>query len=595
MADVEYKQEIWSLEDLFSGADTPEWTQARESLEEILTRLEGRRDLLSEDISEEQFLEILDDYEALSNQLSKIIGYGYLRFAQDTQDQEAQGLHAQSQQLQAEVLNRTLFFELWWKGLEDKVSERLMEVAEDRSYFLEAMRLSKPFTLSEPEEKVINLKNVNGSQALYNLYQTITYRYLFNLEVEGEIKELTRGELSVYVQGPDPDLRKAAYQELFRVFGQDAPILGQIYQYRLRDWRSEYLDLRGYASPIAVRNLSNDVPDDVIETLLNVCRENASVFQRYFEIKAEWLGMEKLRRYDIYAPLAKSEKTYPYEEAVSLVLESFQDFEPRIAQLAQRVLDEKHIDAEIRKGKDSGAFCMTVTPNLTPWVLANYNGRPTDVGTIAHELGHAIHSMLAEHHSGLTFHATLPLAETASTFAEMILMDRLIELDPDPEVRRDLLINHLNDAYATVGRQSYFALFEKTAHKMVTEGATVDDLSAVYMENLQEQFGSSLDLSDDFREEWVAIPHFYDRPFYVYAYAFGQLLVLSLYQQYKEEGDSFKPRYIDILAAGGSESPMSILDKAGIDVREAAFWQGGFDVIKDSVDQLEAIEIPKQD
>ena len=470
-----------------------------------------------------------------------------------------------------------------------------MKAAGDRSYYLEALRLSKPYTLSEPEEKIINLKNVNGHQALYNLYETITNRYVFNLEVEGEVKELTRGELMVYVQGPDPDLRKAAYQELFRVYGEDASILGQIYQYRLRDWRSEFLDVRGYASPIAVRNLSNDVPDEVVDTLLEVCRNNASVFQRYFGIKAKWLGVDKLRRYDIYAPLAKSEKTYPYDQAVSMVLESFQGFEPRVADLARRVLDERHIDAEIRKGKFGTAFNLTVTPDLTPWVAANYNGRPNDVATLAHELGHSIHSMLAEHHSILTSHATLPLAETASTFGEMLLMDYLIEQDPDPDVRRDLLIDHLNDAYATVGRQSYFAMFEKTAHQMVSEGASVDDLSEAYLENLKEQFGESLDLTENFKEEWVAIPHFYDRPFYVYAYTFGQLFVLSLYQQYKEEGDPFKPRYLDILAAGGSDSPMRVLDKAGIDVRKADFWQGGFDVIQSSVDQLEAIEIPKQE
>ncbi len=272
------------------------------------------------------------------------------------------------------------------------------------------------------------------------------------------------------------------------------------------------------------------------------------------------------------------------------MLESFHDFEPRVADLAKRVLDERHLDGLVRKGKWGGAFNMSVTPDLTPWVLTNFNGRARDVATLAHELGHSLHTLLAEHHSTLTFHATLPLAETASTFGEMLLMDRMIELDPDPEIQRDLLIEHLNDAYATIARQSYFAMFERTAHQMVGEGASVDALSAAYLENLKEQFGDSIELSEDFQHEWVVIPHFYDRPFYVYAYAFGQLLVLSLYQQYKQEGDSFKPRYIDLLAAGGSDAPMRILDKAGVDVRQADFWRGGFQVVEDVLDRLETLE-----
>ncbi len=592
MADTEYKVEAWSLNDLFTGADTPEWKAARQALEELLTSFESKREQLTDEISEQHFVEIMDEYESIAEQISRIYAYAFLRFAQDTRDQEGQGLHAQAQQLSAEVSNRTLFFQLWWKGLDDEPSERLMKASGDRAYYLEALRLTKPYTLSEPEEKIINLKNVNGPKALYNLYESITTRYAFELEVDGEVEELTRDELMVHVQGPDPDLREAAYKEQFRVYSADAPILGQIYQYLLRDWRSEHIDVRGYASPIAVRNMANDVPDEVVDTLLEVCREEVGVFHRYFALKAKWLGMEKLRRYDIYAPLAKSEKIYEYNDAIALVLESFYDFKPRVAELAQRVIDEQHLDGEIRKGKWGGAFNMTVTPDLTPWVLANYNGRATDVAAIAHELGHSIHGMLAEHHSVLTFHSTLPLAETASTFAEMLLMDRMIELDPDPEVQRDLLIQQLNDAYATIARQAYFAMFERTAHQMVGEAASVDDLSQAYLENLKEQFGDSIQLSEDFQHEWVVIPHFFDRPFYVYAYTFGQLLVLSLYQQYKQEGETFKPRYLDILAAGGSDSPMRILDKAGVNVRTPDFWRGGFRVVENSLDRLETLESP---
>ena len=220
-------------------------------------------------------------------------------------------------------------------------------------------------------------------------------------------------------------------------------------------------------------------------------------------------------------------------------------------------------------------------------MLINYQGHSDDVATLAHELGHAIHSLLASDHSIFTQHACLPLAETASTFGEMMLVERLLEEERDESVRRDLLFRQVDDSYATIMRQAFFALFEKQAHDMINQGASVDELSDAYFENLKTQFGDALDIGGEFRWEWVSIPHIYHVPFYVYAYAFGQLLVLSLYKQYKEEGDPFKPRYIDILSTGGSEPPMKILLDAGFDISQASFWQGGFNVVDEMVKQLE--------
>jgi len=397
--------------------------------------------------------------------------------------------------------------------------------------------------------------------------------------------------LAVYFQSADPQIRQAAYQELFRVYEQDKPVLGQIYQYRARDWQSEQVNLRGFASPIAARNLANDIPDDVVDLLLDTSRRNASLFQRYFRLKARWLGMDQFRRYDIYAPVVKTEKRYDYAGAVELVLSSYRRFDPRLADLAERVFAEHHIDSEVRKGKRGGAFCATVSPDHTPWVLQSYHGRPRDVATMAHELGHAVHSMLAEHHSALTQQSSLPLAETASTFGEMIVIDRLLAEDPDPETQRALLFRQMDDNYATIMRQAFFAIFERDAHALVKDGGTIDQLSELYGRNLAEQFGEAMDIGDEFKLEWLVIPHIYQVPFYVYAYAFGQLLVLSLYQEYLEEGDAFKPRYFEILAAGGSEAPARILEKAGIDIRSADFWQGGFDVLERALERLEALDV----
>ncbi len=238
------------------------------------------------------------------------------------------------------------------------------------------MRNFKPHTLSEAEEKIVNIKNTTGASALNTLYAAITNRYVFRLEVGGEVKELTRGEIMAYVRESDPDLRKAAYQEQYRVYGQDGPVLGQIYQTLVQDWRNEQVDLRRYSSPIAARNLANDIPDPVVDTLLEVCQRNAALYQRYFRLKARLLGMPRLRRYDIYAPVAKSDKTLSFDRAVELVLDSFSRFDPSLARLAQRVFADNHLDSEVRKGKRSGAFCATVSPDLTPWVLLNYQGRP---------------------------------------------------------------------------------------------------------------------------------------------------------------------------------------------------------------------------
>jgi len=325
-------------------------------LESRVKVFEEIRQSLNDEIGKAEFMEIIQQLEGITSLAYRIHGFASLQFSADTQDEAALAFMAKIDQVMAEMQNRVLFFSLWWKDMENEQAERLMEDTGDYQYWLEEMRHFKPHTLSEPEEKIVNIKDVTGSRALNKLYDSITNRYVYKVVVEGEEKQLTRGQLMVHVRSSDPDLRAAAYRELYRVFGEDGPILGQVYQTLVRDWHNEQVKLRNYKTPISARNLANDIPDTVVDMLLEVCQNNASVFQRFFQLKAKLLGMEVLRRYDIYAPLAEADKNYTFDSGVEMVLDSFQGFDPRVADLAKRVFGEGHLDSQVRKGKRDGAF-----------------------------------------------------------------------------------------------------------------------------------------------------------------------------------------------------------------------------------------------
>jgi len=585
-----FVQTRWALKALLPAHTGPQLTDYLSQLEETMGDLESTRSQLTPDLPAGEFVSILKRYETVSELAHRLGGYAFLWFTEDTQNQESLNFKGRIDQVLAQASNRMLFFSLWFKSLDDAQADRLLAASGDARYYLESLRRFKPYTLSEAEEQIITLKDVNGIDALVTVYDMITNKFEFTLEVDGEVKKLTRDALSAYARHPSPDVRAAAYRELYRVYGEHSTLLAQIYNFRVRDWHAEAIQVRHYPEPISVRNLGNDIPDSVTDTLLSVSRKNNHLFQRYFKLKAKWMGVPKLRRYDIYAPLLESEKEYGYNESVQLVLDSFRDFSPVLADQARRVFVDGHIDAEVRPGKRGGAFCAGILPGVSPWVLVNFANRARDVATLAHELGHAIHALMATDHSVLTFHSSLPLAETASTFAEMLLTDRLLKAETDVAVRRDLLAGKIDDAYATVQRQAYFTLFEREAHGLVNEGHSVDEITVRYQANLAEQFGDAVDVAEEFKWEWISIPHIYHTPFYTYAYSFGQLLVLALYQMYRKEGEAFKPKYLKILSYGGSESPAKILTEAGIDIASAEFWQGGFDVIKGWIDEAESLE-----
>jgi oligoendopeptidase F len=587
-----YELRGWDLSDLLPQPASEEVIASRlAELEAEVSALEARRGELRPDMDPATFLEILRQYEAIQEQIDVLSGYGSLWFYEDTRNQEALTFRTRTRTARTAADNRTLFFILWWRGLTDEQAEALLPAPEHGDYvhYLRDLRRLKPYTLDEKSEQIINIKDENGITAINSLYSMLTNRLEFTMEIDGQTRTLTRDALMSYVYSPDAELRVAAYEELYRVYAQEATVLGQIYVNRVRDWHDEHVGLRGYRSPIAVRNVDNDVPDEAVRVLLEVARENAPLFQRYFRLKARWLGRDRLRRYDLYASLATSDRSIPYGDAVRSVLETFHDFHPRVAEMADRVFAENHVDSEIRKGKRSGAFCSTVAPRLTPWVLSNYAGRVRDVATLAHELGHAVHSMLAGHHSILTQHASLPLAETASVFGEMLMTDRLLREESDPLARRELLAAAVDDVYATVLRQAYFVIFEQEAHAAILAGRSVEDICELYMSKLVEQFGDSMEISPEFRYEWLSIPHLFQTPFYCYAYSFGQLLVLALYRRFQEEGEAFKPGYLRLLSYGGSARPEAILEEVGIDVTDRAFWQGGFDLVRAQIDEMEKL------
>lgn len=582
----------WDLSELLPEPTETVIAGRLAGLEAAVAAFEARRAELDPRMDPRQFLDILRQYENVSETMQVISGYASLWFYSDTGSQEALTFRNRVRQATTAAGNRVLFFTLWWRSLSDDEAERLLPDPRehgDYRHYLEDLRRFKPYTLDEKSEQIINVKDDNGVSTVLTLYSMLTNRLEFHLEVDGQRKTLTRDELMGYAFSPRAELRAAAYRELYRVYSQEATVLGQIYASRVRDWHDEMVVLRGYSSPVAVRNIDNDIPDRAVEVLLEVARENAPIFQRYFRLKAGWLGMDRLRRYDVYAPLAASDRHVPYPEAVRSVLETFEDFHPEFASHAERVFAQSHVDSEPRKGKRGGAFCWTVLPRFTPWVLVNYAGRVRDVATLAHELGHAVHSMLAEDHSLLTQHASLPLAETASVFGEMLMTDRLLREEKDPLIRREILAAAVDDVYATVLRQAYFVLFELEAHDAIRAGRSAEELSDMYMAKLEEQFGDSVEIAPEFRYEWLSIPHIYQTPFYCYAYSFGQLLVLALYRRYQEEGEAFKPGYLRLLAYGGSARPEAILAEVGIDMTDRSFWQGGFDLVKERIEELERL------
>ena len=578
----------WNLDALVKNPSTQTFDRKIREVERDATKFEKQKKTLKPSIQSSKFLKMLHQIERISEKSSHIGGYASLKYSEDTQSDEATALLPKISQFGSKIQNQILFFDLWWKKqVDEKNARRLMKSAGELSDYLRYKRLMSKYSLTEPEERIINTLDVTGVTALVKLYDKITNAFSYTINVNGKKKTMGREELTTYVRNKNAKTRETAYKALLTKYHQNKGVLGEIYQNIVLNWKNEGIGMRKFSSPISIQNIGNDIDDKTIESLLHVCKKNAPVFQKYFSKKASMVGMKKLRRYDLYAPTKSSakEKNYSYESGVKLVLDSLAKFSPKISGFASKVFNENHVDHSIRPGKKDGAFCSTPLPYITPFVLINYTGKSKDVFTLAHEIGHAVHSVAASDKSILVSDAPLPLAETASTYSELLLYDNISDKITDDE-KKSMLAEKIDDFYATICRQSFFTIFEMDAHKQIADSTTVDELSKTYLSNLRTQFGSSVDVSDDFGLEWSYIPHFYHSPFYCYSYSFGNLLSLSLFQAYKKEGASFVPTYIDILSAGGSKKPEVLLKENGFDISKTKFWQDGFDYIKEQVNTL---------
>lgn len=577
----------WNLADLVERPVQHLDTRLSE-LEQAVSAIEAARPDLSPSMPSARFLELLALSERVAQGSARLGAFAYLWFSEDTKQPEARSFKSRVEERLTSLHNRLLFFELWWQGVDETNAQRLMAEAGDLRYHLETIRRFTPHTLTEPEEKIINVKNVTGRSALQTLYDVMTNGFTFSVRADGKKRTVTREGLMAYVRHQKGAVREAAYRELYRVFSAHRDLLGEMYKTLVNDWKSENMGLRHFPSPIASRNLGNDVPNEAVDVLLASCAKNAGIFQHYFKLKAKICKLPSMSRYHLYAPHRTEAKKYRYADAVRMVLDAYRGFSPQLADLAQQVFTDRHIDGPTRPGKLGGAYCYSVVPGMTPYVMLNYTGEARDIATMAHELGHAVHGLLAKDHSIFTFHSTLPLAETASVFGERILSDHLMSQERKKAVQQGLLLSQLDDIYATVLRQAYFVRFEKMAHQMIAEGSTADHLAKAYLAELRQQFGKAVRVPDEFQWEWLTIPHLYASPFYCYAYSFGNLLVLALYKMYREQGPAFVPQYVEMLTTGGAQSPHEILSRLGVDMNSEAFWQAGFDQINDMVDQLES-------
>ena len=578
----------WRLSDLFPGAKSPEFLEAKLHAEREAHAFRDAAKGQVVAMSPATLAATVERYDALQDRLGKISSYVSLAFAADASDPEIGKLYGDTSDWLTKIGSELLFFDLELNRIPDEAMARAQLEPKLSRYkpWLDHLRALKPYQLDDELERAFHDRAQTANGAWIRLYdETLTaLRY----DVGG--KELTGEEALHLLSEPERDVRRDAAQALAKTFNANLRLFTHITNTLAKDKDIEDA-WRKFPDATTSRHLGNRVEPEVVEALASSVRAAyPRLSHRYYAMKARWLGMDKLAHWDRNAPLPdKPERVIPWAEAQQMVLSAYSGFAPEMSAIAKDFFDKRWIDAPVRPGKSPGAFSASTVPSVHPYVMMNYQGKVRDVMTLAHELGHGVHQVLAARQGPLLAPTPLTLAETASVFGEILVTDRLLAEEKNPAARRDLLAAALDDMYATVLRQAWFTRFERWAHDAVMAGKSTDELSDHYLEDLKVQFGDSVAVPDEFRFEWTAIPHLFQTPFYCYAYSFGQLLVLSLYRRFQEEGERFKPGYLRLLGQGGAARPLDVLAEVGVDPRDRSFWRGGFGVVRELVEELESL------
>ncbi len=513
--------------------------------------------------------------------------FASLRFSTDTQDPTRGALLQRVQELGTAIETKLLFFGLEWAALDDARAEELLGAPGlDRArHFLRMERRYRPYLLSEPEEKIVAEKSVTGRSAWGRLFS----EQVAALEVEGEPLDVALSRLL----SPDRELRRRTAEQVTRALEPGLRTRAYIFNTLIHDKAVEDR-LRGYATWLTSRNLSNEVSDESVAALVETVKGRYDIPQRWYRLKAQVLGLDRLADYDRSAAVTDVDERFGWEESRDLVLDSFGSFSGEMEALARRFFDERWIDAPVRPGKRGGAFCASAVPSVHPYVMLNFTFKRRDVLTLAHELGHGLHFALAAKQGILQQGTPLTVAETASVFGETIVFNRLLEQAQSAESRFALLAEAIEGAIATVFRQTAMNQFEDAVHtaRRAEGELSVDRFNEAWASTQADLFGDSVELTDGYRTWWSYVPHFIGTPGYVYAYAYGQLLALSVYGRYLEEGASFAPKYLELLGAGGSMLPEDLGRIVGIDLTDPGFWTSGIELVEG---QLRAAEAAARD
>src|SRR3954452_21920570 len=531
----------------------------------------------------------IDELQAISELVARAGNYAHLRFSVDTLDPANGALVARVSEKGTAVETKLLFFDLEWAALDDARAEELLgaDGLDTSRHFLRTVRRYRPHLLSEPEEKIVTEKAVSGRDAWTRLFSEQTSA--LQVKVADEDEPVKLDVALARLMSPDREVRRSTAEAVTAALEPGLRTRGYIYNTIAQDKATDDR-LRGFPSWISSRNLSNEASDESVEALVEAVRSNYDLPQRWYRLKAQLLGIERLADYDRMAAIETEEVHVEWPEATDIVLTSFHEFSPVLHDTAKRFFDERWIDAPVRPGKRGGAFCAYTVPELHPYVMLNYTARRGDVLTLAHELGHGVHAVLGARQG--IFHMSTPLtmAETASTFGEEIVFDRLLELADTPDSRLSLLARNIEGSIATIFRQTAMNQFEDRAHNARrSEGElSVERIGDLWAETQAELLGDSVELTPGYRMWWSYVPHFIGTPGYVYAYAFGQLLALSVYRLYVEQGDAFVPRYLELLAAGGSRSPEELGRLAGVDLSDPGFWDAGLELVEETLAKAEA-------